>query len=266
MDISKAFLKSIRDKFYLISLLMILVFVLIEISKISIFLMQYNFKLNPISILGVPAEINTFFEKPWSIFTYIFVHENIFHLGLNLSFLLIIRNSLLKMNQDFKMITVFFLSAFFSGFLFIFFYNAFPLLESQKENTILIGSSSAIIGLFSFITFKYPQNKLNLLITKIKNKYLLIIIALFSLVGVSKFNTGGNISHIGAITFGFLFYLLNKRKIQIKRSSLTNDQIFRDKKRIKEREVDDILDKISQSGIESLTKVEKNKLFEQSKK
>ena len=47
---------------------------------------------------------------------------------------------------------------------------------------------------------------------------------------------------------------------------MTNDQMFRDKKRIKEKEVDDILEKISQSGFESLTNVEKNKLFEQSKK
>ena len=59
---------------------------------------------------------------------------------------------------------------------------------------------------------------------------------------------------------------LNKSEIKIKRSSLTNDQMFRDKKRIKEKEVDDILEKISQSGFESLTNVEKNKLFEQSKK
>ena len=42
--------------------------------------------------------------------------------------------------------------------------------------------------------------------------------------------------------------------------------MFRDKKRIKEKEVDDFLEKISQSGFESLTNVEKNKLFEQSKK
>ena len=42
---------------------------------------------------------------------------------------------------------------------------------------------------------------------------------------------------------------------------MTNDQIFRDKKRISDREVDDILEKISQSGFESLTKVEKNKLM-----
>ena len=266
MNVLKSFFSPKRDIFYALSVIMIIIFIVSEISKISIFLMQYNFDFNPISALAVPAEINTYLKKPWSIFTYIFMHENIFHLLINLFFFLIVRHLYLKSNQEFKIITIFLLSGIFSGLLFILFYNIFPILETQKENTILIGSSSAIIGLFSFYTFKYPNDQINFYFSKISCKYLLIIIALFSLVSISKFNTGGNISHIGAITFGFLFHLLNKSEIQIKRSSLTNDQMFRDKKRIKEKEVDDILEKISQSGFESLTNVEKNKLFEQSKK
>ena len=86
MNFLKAFFNSIRDNFYAISILIILVFIVSEITKISIFLMQYNSNLNLNSILAVPAEINTFLEKPWSIFTYIFVHDNIFHLLINLFF------------------------------------------------------------------------------------------------------------------------------------------------------------------------------------
>lgn len=266
MNISFFILRKFKDKFYAISALMILVFTFCEIIKIYIFLMKSELDFNPISFFSVPADTKFFLNKPFSILTYIFVHENIFHLILNLSFLLIIRKSLLKVKQDFKMMSVFFLSALFSGVLFIFFYNAFPLLEPQKENTILIGSSSAIIGLFSFITFKYPENKLNFFFTKIKNKHFLLIIALFSLVGVSKFNIGGNISHISAIFFGFFYFLGCTKKIKNKRSSYSDDQAFRDKKIKKEKEIDDILAKISQSGFDSLTKVEKDKLFKLSKK
>ena len=86
MNFLKSFFNSIRDNFYAISILMILVFIVSEITKISIFLMQYNSNLNLNSILGVPAEINTFLEKPWSIVTFIFAHENIFHLLINLFF------------------------------------------------------------------------------------------------------------------------------------------------------------------------------------
>tara|TARA_A100001035_G_scaffold125324_1_gene98565 strand:- start:2073 stop:2873 length:801 start_codon:yes stop_codon:yes gene_type:complete len=266
MNISFFIFKKIKDKFYAISALMILVFIFCEITKIYFYLMKSELDFNPISFFSVPADAKFFLSKPFSVLTYIFVHENIFHLVLNLFFLLIIRKSLLKIKQDFKMFSVFFLSALFSGFLFIFSYNAFPLLEPQKENTILIGSSSAIIGLFSFITFKYPQNKLNLFFTKIKNKHILLIIALFSLVGISKFNTGGNISHISAIFFGFIYFLFCNRKTKNKRSSYSDDQAFRDKKVKKEKEIDDILAKISQSGFDSLTKVEKDKLFKLSKK
>ena len=42
MNVLKAFFNSIRDNFYAISILMILVFIVSEITKISIFLMQYN--------------------------------------------------------------------------------------------------------------------------------------------------------------------------------------------------------------------------------
>ncbi len=265
MNVLKGFFSPIRDKFYAISLIMILIFIVSEISKLSMFLMQYNFNFNLISILAVPAEIETLLKKPWSIFTHIFIHEDIYHLLRNLIFFLIVRNLYSKISEEFKIITIFFLSGIFSCLIFIFFYNTFPLLATRIDDD-LIGSSSAILGLFSLYTFKYPNNQINFYFLQINSKYLLIVIALFSLVSIPQFNTGGNISHIGGITFGFLYHLLNKSEIQIKRSSLTNDQIFRDKKRIKEKEVDDILEKISQSGFESLTNVEKNKLFEQSKK
>ena len=78
MNVLKSFFNSIRDKFYALAVLMIIIFIVSEISKISIFLMQYNFNLNPTSALAVPAEISTFLKKPWSIFTYIFMHDNIF--------------------------------------------------------------------------------------------------------------------------------------------------------------------------------------------
>ena len=110
MNLLKSFFNPIRDKFYALSVIMIIIFIVSEISKISIFLMQYDFNLNPISALAVPAEINTFLKKPWSIFTYIFVHENIFHLFINLFFFLIVRNLYLKSNREFKIITIFFLS------------------------------------------------------------------------------------------------------------------------------------------------------------
>ena len=172
MNILKRFFSPKRDKFYALSVIMIIIFIVIEISKILIFLMQYNFNLNPISVLSVPAEINTFLKKPWSIFTYIFVHENIFHLFINLFFFLIVRNLYLKSNREFKIITIFFLSGIFSGLLFILFYNMFPILETQIENTVLIGSSSAIIGLFSYYTFKYPNNQINFYFLQISSKYL----------------------------------------------------------------------------------------------
>ena len=128
MNVLKSLFSSIKDKFYAISTIMILIFIVSEISKISIFLMQYNFNLNPISVLAVPAEINTFLKKPWSIITYIFVHENIFHLFINLFFFLIVRNLYLKSNREFKIITIFLLSGIFSGLLFILFYNMFPII------------------------------------------------------------------------------------------------------------------------------------------
>ena len=69
MNVLKRFFSPKRDKFYALSVIMIIIFIVSEISKISIFLMQYDFNLNPIGALAVPAEINTFLKKPWSIFT-----------------------------------------------------------------------------------------------------------------------------------------------------------------------------------------------------
>ena len=56
-----------------------------------------------------------------------------------------------------------------------------------------------------------------------------------------------------------------RKKSRKKRSSKGNDDLFRSKKSEKQKKINSVLEKISKSGYDSLTKEEKELLFKESK-
>jgi hypothetical protein len=129
-------------------------------------------------------------------------------------------------------------------------------------------------------------------------KIIYIAMAMFILTSLVDFstNTGGKIAHIGGALTGFLFAHYYKRgkdltkgfdrimdsiatwfkpgkdnlKVTYKRSTEqkrpADDKEYNQQKVAKQKEIDQILDKISKAGYDSLTAREKEMLFKMSKK
>tara|TARA_B100000212_G_scaffold150034_1_gene112856 strand:- start:138 stop:695 length:558 start_codon:yes stop_codon:yes gene_type:complete len=166
-----------------------------------------------------------------------------------------------------KFLEIYFYGAISGGLLFIISYNIFPAFENSFSP--LIGSSAAVYSLLIFVCAYFPNTIINLIFFNVKLKNLGLFYVILSLIQIPFSNAGGNIAHLGGAIYGFYYaknynslkspldnFFKSFKKINVKPKNKINNQV----------EIDKILDKISKSGYESLSKKEKEFLFKNSDK
>lgn len=148
-------------------------------------------------------------------------------------------------------------------------------------NSILFGASAAVIGIVTSLAIYIPNLPVSLFgIIEMKYKYYALLIFAVSTIIDFNINTGGKISHFGGAFFGLLFGYLLKNGKDISEFSLfrkprkqklkvvhTNSSVKNKETSLSNQQtIDALLDKISKSGYENLTKAEKELLFKLSQK
>lgn len=240
------------------------------------------FKFPLVEWLGLDSSFPSLLKKPWSIFTYMFVHLRFFHLLFNMIMLYIIGDFFYRYFGDKAFARFYFLGGIAGGLLFL-------LVDLiYDEYSLLMGASAAIYAvLFAMVAYQ-PDLKVRMFFVSEPIKLLYVAIGFIALGFVmSADNFGGNISHVGGALFGY-FYMKQFEKgnsflsnIQgsvqglFKRKKTTrfntdekppsNDYEYADWKKEKEDKTNRILEKISRSGYSSLTAAEKEYLFKQGK-
>jgi len=235
---------------FLIPLIMNTILYLLNIKTLSFF---NFFDLHP--------QINYLLKNIWTIMTYAFIHNDIYHIFWNMFILYFASEYFLNFFDEKKYIKTYFYGILFGGLFFVLSYNLFPVFKN--DFTTLIGSSAAVYSVLIFICTYFPNNKVNLILFNIELKYIGIIYILLSLVQIPIENPGGNIAHLGGALWGYLYAMsiynnsfnINLKEIinKIKLNNLSKSE--------NQKMIDAILDKISESGYESLTKKEKELLF-----
>jgi membrane associated rhomboid family serine protease len=149
-----------------------------------------------------------------------------------------------------------------------------------KGPALLNGASASIYALVVAAATIRPDYKVSLFFFgMISIKYIALFYVVWSFIETTGGNAGGNIAHLGGAMMGY-FYGLNYRKkwvvyrnekpkVKTFVGSFTNDypiMLERDEEEIEEDELNEILDKISKSGYDSLNKIEKRRLFKASQK
>ena len=235
--------------------------------------------------LSVPTDISDFIVKPWTIITYAFIHNDIFHILANLLILYYIGNLFLSFFNKKQFVNFYFIGALFGASIFIL-YNYI----TQKNGLPLGGASAAVTAIFVGVATKVPQYELRLrLFGSVKLWVLAAIWVGLSLLQLASNNIGGPIAHLTGAAFGYLYAtqlskgndigkwfetLLNTFSNLFKGSKtkpLRTVHKSSTKKNVNsitnanQRKINDILDKISKSGYETLTKEEKDFLFKQGK-
>jgi membrane associated rhomboid family serine protease len=234
------------------------------------------FELKDISILDyfvVEADLMSLIFKPWSLITYGFLHGSFSHLFWNMIMLFYFGNILVNYFGDKRLLNVFFNGILFGGIIYIISYNLFPVFTGVSSK--MIGSSAGVMAILFYITSYNPNHTIRFFFVNIKLLYIAVFLLLMDIIQIPVDNSGGHIAHLGGALIGFLMFrsfkgidfvdiytnlCTRKNNKKNKRNKTFSGSNFDQKK------IDSILDKISESGYESLTKEEKNYLFKASNK
>lgn len=227
--------------------------------------------------LSVPAAPEQLLYKPWSIVMYMFTHTGLFHFFFNMLVLYWFGRIFEDFLNSKQFTFIYLVGGLFGALLYIAFYNIFPVFLVAKYNSLLLGASGSVMAIVVATATLLPDYSIRLLLFgDVRLKYLALVFVLIDVISIAGTNPGGSIAHLGGALLGFIF---------IKQLQNGNDwsKIFQQRKRLKvvknpgippvssskvpEQElIDQILDKISRSGYNSLTQQEKEQLFKASNK
>ncbi|CAM4035719.1 rhomboid family intramembrane serine protease [Gillisia limnaea] len=269
----------------------VLVFILFYVFKTIAFLFQLpsDFLLE---WLVFPKEPGEYIFKPWSIITYSFMHSGIWHILSNMLILYYAGNYFLSYFPSKKLLTFYFLGVIVGGMVYMLSYNLFPAFQGTGRS-YLLGASAGVMAVLVGIATRIPNMGIRLLILgNIKFWYIAAFLVVLDVVQIPFGNAGGHLAHLGGALFGYfyssqlakgndiasgfeksviwflaLFESSGKSKpimrTVYKRTGQTTSKTVSSKitKTEKQEKIDSILDKISKSGYDSLTKQEKDFLF-----
>lgn len=257
------------------------------------------FKLNGVlkfsNYFTFPSSIAWWLRKPWSIFSYMFMHQDLFHLLGNMIMLYFGGRIFTEFLGNKRIFPLYLVGGIFGGLLYLILYNLIPLFADAGINANLIGSSAAVLAIFFAIASYLPNYEVVLMfIGPVRLKYIALFIFLLDLLSIDQSNPGGHIAHIGGALLGIayatglkkgydftssinkffdkvlsLFSRLNQKnksnlKVSYKQSNYNKNTTYH-KEKNKQEIIDAILDKISKSGYGSLTKEEQETIFKMSK-
>lgn len=222
----------------------------------------------------------TVFIQPWRLITYAFLHVGFLHFLFNMLWLYWIGRSVEETIGPRSFTIVYFSAAIFGALLDAIFANIFGL-------NLVIGASGAVTGVLVAFAMLYPRAPIMLfLLPPIEARYFVVGWVLIDVLFIGKQDSVARLVHIGGALSGYLLlkaykngtdlsviiryfeYLFGKLKPSRKPRN-KNMSIVRDVEVVEEveqSELDEILEKISKDGYDALTKEEKQKLFELSKK
>ena len=239
--------------------------------------------------ISLSSNTNSLLFKPWTVLTYAFFHAGFLHLFFNMIVLNFSGRMFLTFFSQKQFLGLYLLGAIFSGLIFVLIYTMFGLGTSA-----IVGASGAIMAiLVGAATYAPYLNLRLLLIGNVKLWQVAFVVIVIDLIQISVENTGGHIAHLAGALFGFIFVKLlqngtdmskavtfvidklvnlagKKQNVPFKKvhrnytrkDTSTSKIVIKDKS---QQQIDEILDKISQSGYDSLTKEEKEFLFKAGK-
>ncbi len=252
-----------------------------------------------ISFFMMPAYIPALITKPWTLFTYMFLHEGFFHIIFNMLFLYWFGLLVNEFLGSRKLVNLYILGGLAGGLFYLIIYNLAPYFSDQVAGSLMLGASAGVFAIVVAAATLRPNTEFQLLlIGPVKIKYIAIFYVLIAFANSTGSNAGGELAHLGGAILGYYYILqLNKGKdigTPIQAIGEFIKGLFSKKPNVKvtyrrpgtapnskpaatssspkhtttstQEEIDKILDKIAEKGYDNLSKEEKRKLFDFSNK
>ena len=251
---------------------------------------------------SMPADGFRLLTRPWSLFTNMFLHFELWHFLWNMLYLYWFGAILRELIGGGRVLGVYVFSGLAGALVFFLSAN----LTNLPIGEYALGASAAIMGVILAAATTAPNYQINMLfIGSVKLMYVAFFVVFLDLISIPNLsNTGGHLAHLGGAFMGFflvrqmqagndwtewfntIFQKINswtsglfapkaQKKVVFKvdKSPRTQTQTHAKKengsralsKQEKQAKIDAILDKIKQGGYESLTDAEKAFLFRASK-
>jgi len=242
------------------------------------------------SWLALSSDVAEVATKPWTLLTYFFFHASFFHLLFNMIVLNYAGRMFLTFFNQKQLLGLYLLSGIFSGLSFSLLYPIF-----RDSHSLIVGASGAIMAILVATATYAPMMDIRLLlIGHVRLWQFTVVILFLDLIQIFTENTGGHIAHLSGALFGFLYVKLLQSGIDLSQpiTFIFDTWAMRTKKKgtpfkkvhrnapspsaqrpttrvvtkdKTQQQIDEILDKISQSGYDSLTQDEKEFLFKAGK-
>lgn len=241
-----------------------------------------------VKALALYPEWHTTLFQPWRLVTYMFLHGGFFHILFNMLWLWWMGRAV-EQTLGPRTFTVIYLAAGIGGALID------VIIAQFLGINYVIGASGAVFGIMVAFAMLYPTMPIMLfLLPPIEARYVVAGLIALNLLLLNGGDGVAHVVHLGGAGVGYLLMKAQNRGYELSRWMLPFEQFWyrlkgayqkqknssRSKKNSNmysvsdveiidesdQSELDEILEKISKKGYDGLTKEEKKKLFELSKK
>lgn len=271
----------------------VLIFIIMNVIRVFFFLWNVDGAGRIMSEwLGVSSNVQTVLHRPWTLLTYMFLHFDFLHILFNMIVLYVGG----RLFSDFigadRLTATYLIGGLTGAVFYIASFNIFPVFQEVVSISLAIGASASVLAIFIAIAVYMPEYQLPLLLFgRIRLKYIAIFFVVLDVISIDKGNPGGHLAHLGGALWGFIyasllkkgkdpalvigFYLEKIARIFKKKPAFTveytrdrpiDDDEYNKQRAEHQQRIDHILDKISKSGYDSLTREEKELLFKMGNK
>ena len=240
---------------------------------------------------SLPADMSVFITRPWTLVTHMFVHDTagIWHILGNMIWLWVFGNILQDLAGNKKLVPLYLYGGFAGALVYALAFNFIPALQPDLAQSQAVGASAAVMAIAIGATTLAPGYRIfPMLNGGIPLWVITIIYLIVDIASIPFGNAGGHIAHLGGAAMGYFFIsamqrgndwggwmnnffdwvnnLFNPDKPGKGNSPKTtlyyNSKVqpFKRANMITQQRIDEILDKISQKGYNSLTDDEKEML------
>lgn len=216
-------------------------------------------------LLCIPGDLREFLTHFWTIGTYMFAHVDFLHLLSNMLWLFFLGRLFSELLGSKRLVTVYLLGGLSGGVVYLLISALLP----HAGNWYLLGASGSVLAIVVGVATYAPDYPVYPFGIPMKLKWLALISFLLTTVLNLSENTGGKAAHVGGALFGLLWaYSLKKgglfsgvftkkTKLHVAHKRVSDSEHNMQRSNVRRR-VDEILDKISRSGYDSLSRDEKD--------
>lgn len=268
--------------------------ILISAIVIALFsnfeMLEIHEDISSFLILPVNDSANLLF-KPHTLITHMFMHGGIGHLLLNMVMLYFMGKLFLSYFTSKNLFGLYLLGGLVGAIILLTIATISPKMQYTSSAS---GASAAIMAITIAVCAYAPKSEVRLFgIYAVKLMWIGVVVVFMDIIDLLDENTGGHIAHLGGAATGYFFATSKKKGIDItaginriidkisvffkrdpkmkvvhsqEKVRKMSDEEYNSSKQTSQKEIDKILDKISASGYDSLSKTEKEMLFKYSSK